>query len=259
VEQILWNLIVNARDAMPSGGKLTVETQNVELDARYAAQHADVTAGAYVLLAVTDTGMGMDPATRDRIFEPFFTTKAQGQGTGLGLSTVFGIVKQSEGHIYVYSEPGRGTSFKLYFPRVEADGGACEVTADSEVIRANGETILLVEDEEMVRTVARDTLERAGYAVLEAADGAEAVRMLEEQCEPVHLVLTDVVMPGMSGRELVDSLKTRWPELRVLLMSGYTDDAVVRHGILSADTAFIQKPFTAASLARKVGEVLRSG
>ena len=259
VEQILWNLIVNARDAMPGGGKLTVETQAVELDEAYAALHTEVHPGAYVLLAVTDNGMGMDAATRERIFEPFFTTKAEGRGTGLGLATVFGIVKQSEGHIYVYSEPGCGTSFKLYFPRVEADGGACAVVSSKEVEHIGTGTVLLVEDEEMVRMVARDALERAGYTVLEAASGEMALAVLDHHSGPVHLVLTDVVMPSMSGRELVERLKARWPELRVLLMSGYTDDAGGRHRKHSAAPAVIQKPFTPASLARKVHEVLGAG
>jgi PAS domain S-box-containing protein len=256
VEQILWNLVVNARDAMPTGGKLTIETQNVLFDEVYAQQHVGAAPGAYVLLAVSDTGVGMNAATRERIFEPFFTTKEQGMGTGLGLATVFGIVQQSNGYVQVYSEPGQGTTFKVYFPRIDVPDDAPATSAPPVSLPAGSETVLLVEDEEIVRAVARRVLEQAGYTVLEAATGQEALQILAHHTGPVDLVVSDVVMPHMSGRELVEQLKASWPHLRALLMSGYTDDAVVRHGILSAETAFIQKPFTASDLAHKVRDTL---
>lgn len=256
VEQILWNLVVNARDAMPTGGKLTIETQNIVFDEAYAQQHLGVAPGAYVLLAVSDNGVGMNTATRERIFEPFFTTKEQGLGTGLGLATVFGIVQQSNGSVQVYSEPGQGTTFKIYFPRIDVPDDTPAATASPVSLPGGTETILLVEDEEIVRAVARRVLEQAGYTVLEACTGREALQTLAHHTGPVDLVVSDVVMPQMSGRELVEQLKASWPHLRALLMSGYTDDAVVRHGILSAETAFIQKPFTASDLARKVRDTL---
>jgi len=258
VEQILWNLVVNSRDAMPTGGKLTIETQNVLLDELYSKQRVGVPPGPYVMLAVSDNGVGMSAATRERIFEPFFTTKEQGMGTGLGLATVFGIVQQNGGHVHVYSEPGHGTTFKVYFPRVDVPDETPPVEARPQTLPRGSETILLVEDEEIVRAVARQVLEQAGYTVLEAANGKEALLTLAGHTGPVDLVVSDVVMPHMSGRELIDQLKTEWPNIRALLMSGYTDDAVVRHGILSAETAFIQKPFSASDLASKVRETLNS-
>jgi PAS domain S-box-containing protein len=256
VEQVLWNLVVNSRDAMPTGGKLTIETQNVRLDDIYAMQHVGVTPGEYVMLAVSDTGVGMTAATRERIFEPFFTTKELGRGTGLGLATVFGIVQQSNGHIHVYSEPGHGTTFKVYFPRIDIPEETPAAAAQSVSLPRGSETVLLVEDEEIVRAVARRVLEQAGYTVLEADTGEAALQRLAGHTGSVDLVVSDVVMPQMSGRELVEELKAAWPNVRPLLMSGYTDDAIVRHGILSAETAFIQKPFTALDLARKVRETL---
>jgi len=256
VEQVLINLVVNARDAMPEGGKLTIEIQNVELDETYANEHAEVTAGPYVLLAVSDSGQGMTRETLAHVFEPFFTTKDAGSGTGLGLATVYGIVKQSGGHVWVYSEVGRGSTFKIYLPR-SASAPRANPNAESLPMLPRGiETILLAEDEAVVRAVARQILEMSGYTVLEAIHGVDALRVSSEHDGPIHLLLTDVVMPQMNGRELVQALASVRPETRVLFMSGYTDDAIVRHGVLSAEVSFIQKPFAAVSLARKVREVL---
>src|SRR5450432_1020469 len=257
IEQVIMNLMVNARDAMPTGGKLTIETENVVLDESFVRVHLGTEPGPYVLLAVTDTGIGMDRATRLRIFEPFFTTKGPGQGTGLGLSTVFGIVKQSGGGVWVYSEPGRGTTFKVYLPRVEEAAHANPQVGGVIPFDLRGsETILLVEDEEAVRIVARRILERYGYQVQVAQNASEAFALLEQRHEPVHLLLTDVVMPFMSGAELAAQLLARWPDLKVLYMSGYTGGSVVSHGPLETSASFLQKPFTSESLARKVRSVL---
>ena len=260
LEQVIVNLAVNARDAMPNGGRLTIETRNVELDEAYATDHPGVTPGHYVLLAVTDTGVGMDEETKARIFEPFFTTKVRGKGTGLGLATVYGIVRQTGGHIWPYSEPGKGTAMRLYLPRVDEPVEPIERPSEApvELLRGN-ETILLVEDEAPVRAVTRQLLERNGYTVLEASDGAAALALVsgDGRGPEIDLLLTDVIMPGMSGRELAKQLQSRRSRLRVLYMSGYTDDAVVRHGMLEPGLAYLEKPFRPAALLRKVREALR--
>jgi CheY-like chemotaxis protein len=240
---------------MPNGGKLTIETANVELDEAFTQAHLGAVAGSYAMVAVTDTGAGMDATVQAHLFEPFFTTKEVGKGTGLGLATVYGIVKQSDGYISVYTEPGKGSSFKVYLPRTETPKGAATAPAKPGAARGS-ETVLVVEDEPAVLTLSRRALETQGYVVLAAADGAAALRVVERHGGTIHLLLTDVVMPGLSGRELADQLQARRPGIRVLYMSGYPGDAVVQHGTLPPGSAFLQKPFSPDGLARKVRDVL---
>ena len=256
MDQVILNLAINSRDAMPGGGKLLIETAAVELSADYTGRHIGAEPGRYVLLAVSDTGTGMDEDTRRRIFEPFFTTKEQGKGTGLGLAIVYGIVKQNGGDILVYSEPGRGTSFKIYLPAVQGTAQATDAGGEIASTPARGETILLVEDDRPVRELARTLLSREGYRVLEARGGAEALLIAAEYRGPIHLLLTDIVMAGPSGSELARDLVAARPGTRVLYMSGYTDNRVVQDGALPPGTEFLQKPFTADGLRRKVREVL---
>jgi CheY-like chemotaxis protein len=258
IEQVLMNLVVNARDAMPQGGKLTIETRNVELDYSYAQTHPEVRPGTYVMLAISDTGCGMDEATRERIFEPFFTTKEVGKGTGLGLSTVYGIIKQSGGHIAVYSEKDKGSTFKIYLPTtrerpMQSHSGVRHVPLPPPTGKG---TILLVEDEDMVRQLSGNVLRQHGYTVHEARHGLEALDLAAEELEGVDLTVTDVVMPEMNGRDLAQQLLGRKPSMKVLYVSGYTDNAVLRNGLLEPGAAFLEKPFSPDSLAQKVHELL---
>ena len=256
LERVIMNLVVNARDAMPQGGMLTIETADAELGGVDAQEHLPVQPGWYVMLAVSDTGVGMDAAIKAHVFEPFFTTKEKGKGTGLGLSTVYGIVKQSGGYIWVYSEPGCGTTFKIYLPRVEAEAEPLAPRSEPPVSLRGSETVLLVEDEDAVRNLTRKVLEAHGYAVLPAAGGQEALRLASEYDGPIHLLLTDVVMPNMSGRDLARRLASVREETKILYVSGYTDDTIVHHGVLEPGIAFLQKPFTPEALVRKLREVL---
>jgi PAS domain S-box-containing protein len=255
LNQVIMNLVVNSRDAMPRGGALTLETANVELDDAYARRHVGVTPGSYVMLAVTDTGTGMDEATRRRVFEPFFTTKEPGRGTGLGLSTVYGIVKQSGGNVWVYSEPGVGTTFKIYLPRVAAPVDAARPAAAA-ARRGGAETILVVEDQPELRAVTQRMLARAGYRVLAAGTAEEALGVAERQRGPIHLLVTDVVMPAMRGPELAARLAALHPETRVLYVSGYAENAIVHQGVLDEGTEFLSKPYDAATLTERVRQVL---
>ncbi|HEX6536843.1 MAG TPA: PAS domain S-box protein [Gemmatimonadaceae bacterium] len=256
LEQVLVNLGVNARDAMPHGGRLTIETRLVELDEHYAEQRHVVVPGYYVMLAVSDTGSGMDRTTREHVFEPFFTTKEPGRGTGLGLSTVYGIVRQSGGYIWVYSEPGQGTTFKIYLPRELDDTEPGELAEAVSPMPHGSESVLVVEDQEGIRTLARRVLGRQGYRVLEARHGADALQLVSETGVAVDLLLTDIVMPTMGGRALVDCLRAQRPELRVLYMSGYTESEMLRRGLWDGCAPFLQKPFTAHELARAVRSAL---
>src|SRR5438552_18615776 len=259
LEQVIVNLAVNARDAMLDGGKLTLETRNIDLDSSYTLEHSLVNPGPYVQLTVSDSGIGMDEETQAHAFEPFFTTKPRGQGTGLGLAMVYGTVQQSGGFIWVYSEPGRGATFKIYLPRVDAPVESAAPPAPVERPPRGSETVLLAEDEPAVRAIARQALERQGYTVLAAPSGADALALAAQHGATIHLLLTDVVMPGMSGRDLADRLTAQRPGIRVLYISGYTDNAIVRHGMLEPGLAYLQKPFRPDALVRKVREVLDAG
>ena len=260
IERVITNLVLNSHDAMPEGGRLLIETSNVMIDEEYAATHADTKPGPYVMIAVTDTGSGMTKEVRDKLFEPFFTTKEKGKGTGLGLPSVYGIVKQSGGFVWVYSEPGRGTTFKVYLPRAEETEGATSgrMTTPRRNRQVGGETILLVEDDEEVRQVALRILRKNGYHVLEASNGADALKVAEAQETPVDLVVTDIVMPEMGGSELAERIREMQPDARILFTSGYTEDAAMRQSFLREGESFIEKPFTPASLSRRAREVLDS-
>jgi CheY-like chemotaxis protein len=255
IDQILMNLAVNARDAMPEGGRLTIETRDVELDAGYAATHLPAQPGPHVMLAVSDTGAGMDAATQAHMFEPFFTTKEAGKGTGLGLATVYGIVKQSGGCVWVYSELGKGTTFKVYLPRVGVQAPPAPEARASRPLRGS-ETVLLVEDEAALRELLAETLRGNGYTVLAACDGTEALRLVDAHAGPVQIVVTDVIMPGLAGPEVVDLVAPRYPEMKVLYISGYSDDSVVRHGFIGPGRAFLSKPFSPDDLLGRVRELL---
>ncbi len=256
IEQVIINLAINARDAMPNGGKLTLETKNVYLEDVYAEKHVDVTAGYYVMLAVSDTGVGIDESIRNQIFEPFFTTKSKDKGTGLGLSTVYGIIKQSGGNIWVYSEIGQGTTFKIYFPQIEQPKEWPEPAHLHSESLSGDESILVVEDDTLVRNLIEQSLLKYGYKVITAEYGQQAMEISETIDSPVQLLITDVIMPGMSGRDLATKLSERFPDLKILFISGYTDDAIVHHGVLDPGLSFLQKPFTPHAIAKKVRELL---
>lgn len=257
IDQVIMNLAVNARDAMPDGGKLTIETKNIELDEGYADRHVAIQPGPYVMLAVTDTGIGMDKETQAHIFEPFFTTKEKDKGTGLGLAMVYGIVKQSSGYIWVYSEVGRGAIFRIYLPRLDVAVQATKAEKVQPSALTGSETILVAEDEDMLRELAHEFLASAGYMVLEAGNGEQAIEISELHQGPIHLLMTDAVMPRMSGRELAQHMQGQRPGIKVLYVSGYTDDAVFRNGLLEPGTAFLQKPFTRETLLLKLREMLQ--
>ena len=257
VGQVLMNLVVNARDAMPNGGKLTISTHNVTLDENYTRTHTGTVPGDYVMLSVSDTGTGMSEEVQARLFEAFFTTKPKGKGTGLGLATCHNIVQQSGGHIGVYSELDKGTTFKVYFPRIEKPLDAASNSVQTGPLPRGTETLLVVEDEPSVRHLAREVLEAQGYEVLTAANGQEGLHMASNhQGSPIRLVVTDVIMPLMGGRVMAEWLKTMDPDLKILFTSGYTDDALAQHGVMEAGIEFLAKPYTPAALARKVRELL---
>lgn len=258
MEQVLINMAVNARDAMPNGGKLTIETTNVTLNEAYTRRHVEVKPGPYVMIAVSDTGTGMSSEVQSRLFEPFFTTKEAGKGTGLGLATCYGIIKQHGGNIWVYSEVNRGTTFRIYLPAVtETSAPSLATQAVAEMPLQGNETILLVEDDYTVRQFTVRVLNMFGYSVLEASDGVEALQLATEYTGIIHLLLTDVVMPKMSGNVLAQRLQTTHPQTRVLYMSGYTANAIVHNGVLDPDINFLPKPVSPEQLARKIREVLK--
>lgn len=255
LEQVVLNMTVNARDAMPNGGKLIIETGNVHLDEEYVRSHLTPVAGDYVMLAVTDTGVGIDAETKSHLFEPFFTTKEIGKGTGLGLSIVYGIVKQSGGYIWVYSEPGHGTTFKLYFPATKSLVEPSLLRTEPSV-SISGQVLLVVEDDAAIRAHVRECLQQLGYRVLDAEDATAALQICEEFQGQIDLVLTDLVMAGKSGHDLANDLAERYPKIRVLFMSGYTEDSATRRDILLRGSPFLQKPFSVAELAKAVRESL---
>jgi len=255
LEQVIMNLVVNAKDAMPSGGRILIQTTEEELDA-VRREHSLVQPGSYILLSVSDTGGGMDKETQSRIFEPFFTTKEKGKGTGLGLSTVYGIVKQSGGYIFAHSDTGSGTTFRIYLPKVTDPAGQAGVVKHPQAPVGGSETVLLVEDEESVRELVRETLKSKGYVVMEAADGVQGMKVAESHTGKIDILITDVMMPGMSGRELAQRITAVRQTIKVLFLSGYTEDAIIHEGVLEPGTAFLQKPFTLQALARKVRDVL---
>ncbi len=250
------NLVLNARDAMPEGGRITIETRNEEVDREYVASHPLVRPGPYALLAVTDTGTGMDAATQARIFEPFFTTKETGRGTGMGLSVVYGIVHQSGGEVWVYSEVGVGTTFKIYLPRIDDAVVELARKAQSGALPRGVETVLLVDDEAALRELIRQVLERNGYSVLVARDGTEALRLAKEHAGPIELLMTDVVMPGLSGTKVAELVAADRPEIKVLFVSGYSDDAVVRRDLMAPGTGFLSKPFALEAVLRQIRQLL---
>ena len=256
VDQILVNLCVNARDAIADVGEIVLETGNVAIDAEFCATHPEAIPGAYVLLAVTDNGCGMDKATLARIFEPFFTTKGPGKGTGLGLSTVYGIVKQNNGFIYAYSEPGRGTTFKIYLPTITAEPEATTAASRAEAPKGRGETVLLVEDEKSLRMTCSAFLDTLNYKVLVAETPDEALKLTDQHAGDIHVLLTDVVMAGMDGQQLAQRIMAVKPGIKVLFMSAYTSDVIARHGVLNEGVQFLAKPFTRDALARKLCEIL---
>ncbi len=256
IQQVIINLAINARDAMPKGGKLTIETRNSHLDTTYAAQHIEVTPGQYVLFAVSDNGSGMDLETQSHIFEPFFTTKAKGKGTGLGLATVYGIIKQSGGHIWVYSELNQGTTFKIYLPRVEKKSQSIESPLRTRRIKGGNESILVVEDDDTVRNLTKEILRPYGYQVIVASSGKNALQLLETFEGRIDLLITDVVMPEMGGRMVAKAVVSKYPDVKVLYISGYTDNAIVHHGVLDSGVAFLQKPFSVLTLSKRVRQVL---
>jgi two-component system cell cycle sensor histidine kinase/response regulator CckA len=258
IQQVIINLAVNARDAMPQGGKLTIETDNVILDEEYASQHPGARPGLYVMLAVSDTGIGMDAKTQSRIFEPFFTTKVPGKGTGLGLAMTKSIVAQSGGNMFVQSEPGHGSTFRVYLPCIDEELQAPHLEEKREAPPRGSETVLLVEDAKGVRILIREYLISAGYTVLIAENGQRAIEVAQKHPGRIHLLLTDVVMPGISGQELARRLTAMRPEMKVLYMSGYASETVVRHGLLESGASLFQKPFTQDDLARKIREVLEN-